>query len=256
MSLAEPLDRAGLVVTGQPQFEHVPSGMHLEAELVGERADRLLQRSQRGVRVVGLAAVDDEREPLVLDPQRRVGAVEQLGQALLQGADLVGGVRSFERAVVPGLDAVDPGDDHAGYALEPAEPHDGLGVASGDHRHLRTRAGEVGEHVDRAVDRLRLLRVADERRERAVEVGGHQHVRHEGTQCGGDLGQLHPSILPFPAGARFDPSRRAPAGKAPGVSPLVIGSRRPGRALAGKGRGRLSVSLLRSSAARRDIVMA
>ena len=114
-----------------------------------------------------------------------------------------------------------------GTPVEAAEAHDGRGVASGDHRDLRAALGQRRSASIAPATGREACGSGDERGERAVEVGRDQHVGQGGPQGGGDLGQVHPSILPLtrctnrrPAHGADGASVASPPGRSSAISAL------------------------------------
>ena len=168
--------------------------MDFEAEPRPEGRDGLLDCRECGRRVLRASRVDDQRQPLVLDPQRRIAATQRVGELLAQGGDLGRLVRGRQLAVAPGLEAVQARHDDAWNRVEAAEAHRRFRGPAGDHRDLRPSRGQLGQRRQSPRHRPGLLRIELKRRQSPVEVGGDQGVRKLWSYCRDNLGHIRADI--------------------------------------------------------------
>ena len=174
--------------------------MNLQPEFAGQRGDRPGQPRQGGSRGSGLAGVDNERQPLVLDPHIRVRAcfTEQAREASAQLHQLRWLVRHIQVTVLPILGAVEPGHSQPRHLLQAAEFYYRTGVTTGDDRHRRAPLDQLAERLQRAGRQPRIRRVGHDRREGAIEVHCDQGMSHVGSDLGGHGRRVptHTLILP------------------------------------------------------------
>ena len=170
--------RGPLVHARRAQLDDQASGFGGQPEPPGQRVERAGQPAERAFRVGRAAGVHGHRERLVLDPGAvgRVRRPEQAGQGFPGRLHRGRRRRVGQFAVVPALAAVVAEHHQAGDGREAAQgDRVGRGPA-GDDRDRAHRLGQRGQGGYGAWMGAGVARAGHDRRQRAVEVRGHQRA--------------------------------------------------------------------------------
>ena len=198
----EPGQRARLVEAGQPQLEHRLA------------RDALRGRARRPGRATGSCSAasapsGSSARRACTTSESRLSSIHTSGSPAASSRTAGSAVRRTPidrrgcRACVSSPSRqvstpYSPATIRPGTASRPPSRSTVCGVPPGDRpRPAPRRAARAVEHVDRTRRPAAILRVADERRERAVEVGGDQGARQDGASEA-DRARRRPLLHPAP----------------------------------------------------------